>query len=118
MTKYAQITIAISDQCIGGLEGFAPLSERLPAEVFDTAVEDGIGWEKPGQSFCIILDLMDGRHSRIDEKLISLDQASRIMGVPSDTLVQIGRQRLAQIDDEDTETVRTLVDRRRKGERR
>jgi len=99
---YAQLTLAISDQCPGGLEGFAPLSGALPASVFTEAVADGESMSQSGASFCVFLDLMEG-DEQVDEKCISLGQAARILGLPSEGLVSLGRQRLAQIDDEDAE---------------
>lgn len=95
---YAQITLAISDQCEGGMEGFAPLSDQLPAAVFTDAVADG----QSGGVHSVFLDLMSG-DGQVDEKCISIEQAARILNLPAETLIPLGRQRLAQINDEDAE---------------
>lgn len=95
---YAQITLAISDQCEGGMEGFAPLSDRLPVQVFADAMEDG----QHGGTHAFFLDLMD-HTGQADEKCISQEQAARILGTPTETLIPLGRQRLAQINDEAAE---------------
>lgn len=99
MIKYSQVTLAISDECFGGLEGFAPLSGQLPEEAFHDAIEDGKSMQQSGTTYCVYIDLMNG-DGQIDEKCISLAQAGRIIGAPCETLVQLGRQRLAKIDDE------------------
>lgn len=101
MMSYAQITLAISDGCPGGLEGFAPLSDALPPSVFDGAVEDGHSMGQSGGSFSVFLDLNDGEDIQRGEKCISLAQAAQILGLPAEDLVPMGRQRLAQINDED-----------------
>lgn len=95
---YAQITLAISDQCLGGLEGFASLSGPLPATVFADAIEDA----QSGGVHTVFLDLMEGEE-QLNEKCISLGQAARILRAPVESLVPLGRQRLAQIDDEAAE---------------
>lgn len=97
---YAQITLAISDQCAGGLEGFAPLSGELPSSVFAAAVEDGQTMSQSGAEYSVFVDLMDGEYNQADEKCISLTPAASILDLPSETLVSLGRQRLAQINDE------------------
>lgn len=97
---YARITLAVSDQCPGGLEGFAPLSGHLPAALFDSTIADGQDMTKSAATHCVWLDLMDGEHSRVDEKCISLTTAARILDVEPETLVPLGRQRLAQANDE------------------
>jgi hypothetical protein len=99
---YAQLTLAISDQCPGGLDGFAPLSDPLPEAVFTDAVEDGLTMTQSGATHSVFVDLMEGG-SQVDEKCISIEQAARILGIPPETVVPLGRQRLAQIDDEDAE---------------
>jgi hypothetical protein len=105
---YAKVTIAISDNCFGGLEGFAPLSGHLPESVFHAAVEDGAPWADPGDTYAIYVDLMDGKHSQVGEKAISLQQAAGIVGLEPGSLVQLGRQRLAQIDNEADVAIRSL----------
>lgn len=101
--NYSQITLAISDQCPGGLEGFAQVSDGpLPESVFAEAVEDGQSMGASGKRYSVFLDLMD-ENGQVDEKCISLDQAGRILGVDPATLIPLGRQRLAQIDDEAAE---------------
>lgn len=101
--KYAQITIAISDQCDGGLEGFAQVSDDpLPESVFAEAVEDGQGMNASGKTYSVFLDLMD-ESGQVGEKCISIDHAGRILGADPATLVPLGRQRLAQINDEYSE---------------
>lgn len=99
---YAQVTLAIYDDCPGGLEGFAPLSEQLPAAVFEKATADGEPMSQSGAAHAIFLDLMDAQEMQIGEKCISLAQAAQILGLPADALVPLGRQRLAQINDEDS----------------
>lgn len=105
---YARVTIAISDNCFGGLEGFAPLSGPMPESVFHAAVEDAVPWANAGDTYAIYVDLMDGKHSQIGEKAISLQQAAGIVGLESGSLVQLGRQRLAQIDDEAEDAIRSF----------
>lgn len=101
VTTYAQITLAICDGRRGGLEGFAPLSEHLPAAVFAGAVEDGQTMGASGATYSVFVDLMDGEDRQVGEKCISLAQAGQIIGLPPEGLVSLGRQRLAQINDED-----------------
>lgn len=103
---YAQITLAISDQCAGGLEGFAPLSDRLPESVFANAVADGETMGEAGGEHCVFLDLMDAQEVQVGEKCISLARAAQILGLPAEVLIPMGRQRLAQINDEDDERSR------------
>jgi len=105
---YAQVTLAISDQCPGGLEGFAPLSESLPVSVFEGAVEDGQGMDQSGDTFSIFVDLNDSDDIQLDEKCISLAQAAQILGMPLESIVPLGRQRLAQINDEDAQRARSV----------
>ena len=81
--SYAQITLAISDECPGGLEGFSPLSEHLPASVFAEAVEDGESMGQSGASYSVFVDLMDPDERQLDEKCISLTQAAQILGLPA-----------------------------------
>jgi hypothetical protein len=101
--RYAQITLAISDRCPGGLEGFAPLSDALPASVFAEAVEDGLDMGQSGDSCSVFVDLMDKDEMQVGEKCVSLAQAAKILGLPAEGLVPLGRQRLAEINDEDAE---------------
>ena len=101
---YTQVTLAISDQCPGGLEGFAPLSGPLPASVFTDATADGDSMGQSHGGHSIFLDLMEGG-GQVDEKCISIEQAARILDLPPETLIPLGRQRLAQIDDEDAEYI-------------
>lgn len=105
MTPYAQVTLAISDDCPGGLEGFSPLSERLPASVFANAIEDGQTMNQSGGPYSVFVDLMGKGDMQVGEKCICIAQAARILGLPSEILVSLGRQRLAQINDEDAEYV-------------
>lgn len=98
---YAQITLAISDGYPGGLEGFAPLSDALPASVFSDAADDGQSMSQSGDYHSVFVDLMDKDEIQIGEKCISLSQAAQILGLPPESLVPLGRQRLAQINDED-----------------
>ena len=44
MKSHAQVTVAISDNCPGGLEGFSTFDTRFPLAVFEAATEDGPGW--------------------------------------------------------------------------
>lgn len=105
MTPYAQITLAISDEYPGGLEGFSPLSGQLPASVFANAVEDGQTMSQSGYSHSVFVDLMDRDEMLIGEKCICLAQASQILGLAAESLVPLGRQRLAEINDEDAARV-------------
>jgi len=98
---YAQVTLAISDGCSGGLEGFAPLSDQLPASTFADAVEDGEPMSLSGACHAVFVDLMDDDDTQVGEKCISVTQAAEILGVPTESVVQLGRQRLAQINDDD-----------------
>lgn len=100
MALYAQITLAICDDYPGGLEGFAPISTHLPASVFAAAIEDGQPMSQSGGAYSVFLDLMDEDDTQADEKCIHIDQAANILGLPSESLIPIGRQRLAQINDE------------------
>lgn len=108
MATYAQVTLAVSDQCPGGLEGFASLSDPLPASVFEAAIADGQTMRTSGDTYSIFLDLMDGDERQVDEKCISLAQAAQILGLPPEGLVPLGRQRLAQINDEDAARSRNV----------
>lgn len=99
--SFAQVTLAISDDCPGGMEGFAPLSGQLPASVFADAIEDGQTMSQSGASYSVFLDLMDKDEMQVGEKCICLAQAAEILGLLPAVLVSLGRQRLAQINDED-----------------
>lgn len=105
---YTQITLAICDGCRGGLEGFAPLSGQLPASVFANAVEDGQSMGQSGASYSVFADLMDADDMQRGEKCISLAQAAKILALPAESLVSLGRQRLAEINDADAEHVTAL----------
>lgn len=100
--QYAKITLAVYEQVPGGMEGFAPLSDDLPASVFNTAVEDGQTMSESGSYYSVFVDLMDGDYNQVGEKCISLAQAAHILDLPPETLVSLGRQRLAQLNDEDS----------------
>jgi hypothetical protein len=104
MTSYAQVTVAISDNCPGGLEGFSTFDARFAPAVFEAATEDGPGWTDPGSRFSVMLDLIDrdiaGNEHVLEEKLISLDQAARLLELEPEAVVPLARQRLAQINDE------------------
>lgn len=91
--EYAQITLAISDGCFGGMEGFSTISGRLPVSVFNSAVENGRTMGQSGEAHSVFIDLMDSDETQIGEKRISLDQAARILGLASETLVPMARQR-------------------------
>jgi hypothetical protein len=101
MVSYAQITLAVCDPFPGGLEGYAPLSGRLPASVFTDAIEDGQSMDESGRPYSVFVDLMDGDDTQRGEKCISLTQAAEILELQPETLPSLGRQRLAQINDED-----------------
>jgi hypothetical protein len=105
MTSYAQVTVAISDNCPGGLEGFSTFDARFAPAVFEAATEDGPGWTDPGSRFSVMLDLIDldmeGNEEHVEEKLISLDQAARLLELEPEAVVPLARQRLARINDED-----------------
>jgi predicted HTH domain antitoxin len=51
-----------------------------------------------------MLDLIDldreGNEEHVEEKLISLDQAARLLELEPEAVVPLARQRLAQINDE------------------
>ena len=98
---HSQVTLAISDNCSGGLEGFAPLSGPLASSIFAAAFEDGEAIAQSGATHSIFVDLMDDDGNQTDEKRISLAQASQILGMPASDIIPVGRQRLAQINDED-----------------
>jgi hypothetical protein len=104
MTPYAQVTVAISDNCPGGLEGFSTFDTRLAPDVFATAAEDGPGWTDPRARFSVMLDLIDldiaGNENVLEEKPISLDQAARLLELEPEAVVPLARQRLARINDE------------------
>jgi hypothetical protein len=104
MTPYAQVTVAISDNCPGGLEGFSTFDTRFAPDVFASAAEDGPGWTDPRARFSVMLDLIDrdmeGNEEHVEEKLISLDQAARLLELEPEAVVPLARQRLAQINDE------------------
>lgn len=101
---HAQVTLAVSDRCPGGLEGFAPLSGPLPASVFASATEDGEPMGQSDKHYAVFLDLIDER-GQIDEKCISIAQAAAILDLSAETLVPLGRQRLSQINDEAREYI-------------
>jgi hypothetical protein len=105
---YAQITIAVYDPYPGGLEGFAPLSGKLPASVFAAAIEDGQSMDESGRPYSVFVDLMDGEDTQRGEKCISVTQAAEILSLSPEGLPSLGRQRLAQINDEDAAHVRAL----------
>lgn len=107
--KYAQITLAICDNCPGGMEGFAPLSGQLSASVFADAIEDGQSMGQSHEHYSIFVDLMDAEEIQRGEKCISVAQAARILGLSAEDIVPIGRQRLAQINDEDAARVRIIL---------
>jgi hypothetical protein len=96
---YAQVTVAISDDCPGGLEGFSTFDARFAPEVFEAAAEDGPGWSDPRSRFSVMLDLMNNTEDRVDEKLISVEQAARLLDLAPEVVVPLARQRLAQIND-------------------
>lgn len=97
---YAQITVAIDDKLDGGLEGFAEIAGPLPASVFHNAAADGEPTDQPRGFFAVMIDLMNGRYDQVGEKCISIAQAARIIGVADEQIIPMGRQRLAQINDE------------------
>jgi hypothetical protein len=113
MTSYAQVTVAISDNCPGGLEGFSTFDARFAPAVFEAATEDGPGWTDPGSRFSVMLDLIDldreGNEEHVEEKLISLAQAARLLELEPEAVVPLARQRLAQINDEFDALVRRRV---------
>lgn len=106
---FAQITLAISDQCEGGLEGFAQLSEQLPVSVYAEATEDGEALDHAGAHYCAFVDLMDSEHTQTGEKCISLAQAAAILGLPVEGLISLGRQRLAQLNDEASDHIKSRL---------
>lgn len=106
---YAQVTLAINDDCPGGLEGFVQLSAQLPVEVFDGAIEDGQSMLHAGSFYSLFVDLMDGDDIQIAEKCIGLAQAAELLELAPESLFALGRQKLAQINDEDSEHVRRLA---------
>jgi hypothetical protein len=82
------------------MEGFSTFDTRWRPEVFEAAAEDGPGWSDPKSRFCVMLDLMDNTESQISEKLISIEQAARLLDLAPEVIIPLARQRLAQINDE------------------
>lgn len=92
---HCEITMAVHD-----MNGFAPLGVAS-VDVFDQTPEISISTrDDDAAPHSFLLDLFDGEFSHIDEKEIDAETAAALTGLPIDAIAQIGRQRLAQINDE------------------
>ncbi len=100
--KITEITVAISDGCVGGMEGFANISV-LPAKMFDGIENDSItGWPTQ-KTWRFLADLRDTvTDTVVAEKPISDETAAKLMNRSVADLVSQARQRIAEIDDDDT----------------
>lgn len=91
---YAEITAAIHD-----MNGFAPLG-RITVEQYEAAEEI----PKPADDVQVVylLDLWD-KDGTFDDKIVSRETAAALAGLDPLAIEQVARQRLAQINDEDSE---------------
>jgi len=95
--KRVVITLMVNDQGEGGMQGFAPVAE-LPWSAWD-----GISDDRPDVAddapYAFVADEYDGDELG-ESKTLTDEQASALLGKPALELVSLGRQRLAQINDE------------------
>lgn len=87
---HAVVTLVIRD-----MDGFAPLGKITVAQ-YEAAPE---GPRDVDANHGLVLDLWS-REGHFDDKWVSLETAAGLLGWPADTLIQRGRQILAQINDE------------------
>ncbi len=101
--RRTEITVAISDECDGGMEGFANIAV-LPAEMFDGIENDSIAGWPPQNTWRFLADLRDTvTDTVVAEKPISDETAAKLLNRSVAELVSQARQRIAEIDDNDAE---------------
>lgn len=96
---HARVTLSV---CEPGFEGFASIGE-ITLEQYAALPE--IENPQPDRPNHFIIDLMSG-DEHVDDKWATDGDVEVLLGSPAPALISLGRQRLAQINDEDAEYVR------------